>query len=83
MIGTGPRALGQRRQWSELPPRLVAEVERLLGSHVVLAESVSLGFSPAVAARLRLSDGRSVFAKARPLDMKGHAALSEWCIATW
>ncbi|MHB1500514.1 MAG: aminoglycoside phosphotransferase family protein [Candidatus Dormibacteria bacterium] len=42
----------------------MGEVERLLGSHVVLAESVSLGFSPAVAARLRLSDGRSVFAKA-------------------
>ncbi len=27
--------------------------------------------------------GRPAYINLRPLDMKGHAALSEWCIATW
>ncbi len=60
----GPAALGRRHEWSELPKALTREAEELLGSRVLMAESISLGFSPAVAARLRLLDGRSVFAKA-------------------
>lgn len=61
---TGPPALGRRHEWSELPKDLRCEAEELLGSRVLIAQTVSLGFSPAVAARLRLLDGRSVFAKA-------------------
>ena len=48
----------------ELPPALRAEIERRLGSAVVAARTQTGGFSPGVAARLELADGRRAFVKA-------------------
>ena len=62
--GTPPPAEGQRLDWSAIPAGVRAAVERDLGSPVVEAISQRTGFSPGVAARLRLADGRRVFAKA-------------------
>jgi len=62
--GTPPPAEGERQDWSALPVETRAAVERALGSAVVEAVSQPTGFSPGVAARLRLADGRRVFAKA-------------------
>lgn len=59
-----PDASGLRLDWSEVPERVRVAVESRLGSPVVSAASQSAGFSPGVAARLRLADGRRVFAKA-------------------
>jgi hypothetical protein len=58
-----PRAEGERREWSELPRPVRDALEDHLHARVVRAESEAGGFSPGVAARLELSDGRRVFAK--------------------
>ncbi|TQM81989.1 phosphotransferase family enzyme [Saccharothrix saharensis] len=55
---------GNRVGWAELPESVRAAVEDGLGSPVVRAVSCAGGFSPGLASRLRLADGRSVFAKA-------------------
>jgi hypothetical protein len=47
-----------------VPAPLRADVERLLGGHVRRAVTQPGGFSPGVAARLELSDGRRAFVKA-------------------
>lgn len=60
----GPVASGVRAEWGAVPAELRAAVEEHLGAAVVAAESQSGGFSPGVAARLRLADGRRAFVKA-------------------
>ena len=50
--------------WSELPPDLRAAIEQRLGSRVRAATDQPGGFSPGVAARLVLDDGRRAFVKA-------------------
>jgi aminoglycoside phosphotransferase len=59
-----PPAQGARLPWSELPTGVRAAVERRLGARVVDAATQPGGFSPGVAARLRLDDGRRAFVKA-------------------
>lgn len=59
-----PPATGQRLHWEELPPRVRAAIEDRLGGPVVAAITQPGGFSPGVAARLRLADGRRAFVKA-------------------
>ncbi len=55
---------GSRVGWERLPPGARAGIERVLGSPVIAAQSRPGGFSPGLAARLTLADGRRVFAKA-------------------
>jgi aminoglycoside phosphotransferase (APT) family kinase protein len=57
-------AAGVRAAWGELPAALRARVEARLGGEVVAAETQRGGFSPGIAARLRLRDGRRAFVKA-------------------
>jgi hypothetical protein len=59
-----PPAEGVRQLWDAIPPTTRAAVEALLGSPVVSAVSQPGGFSPGVAARLLLEDGRRAFVKA-------------------
>ncbi len=59
-----PPAEGVRLEWHAVPAPVRAAVERALGSAVVAAATQPTGFSPGVAARLQLEDGRRVFAKA-------------------
>ena len=73
---TPPPAQGVRLDWNILPAPVRAEVERRLGSPVRASISQPMGFTPGVAARLRLADGRSVFAKAAgPLPNPGLPAI--------
>lgn len=55
---------GNRLAWVELPDTVRKSIELAVGSNVVDALSQPGGFSPGFAARLRLADGRRVFAKA-------------------
>jgi Phosphotransferase enzyme family len=55
---------GTRVAWERVPAGVRLSVEDYLGSRVEGARSQEHGFSPAVAARLRLADGRRVFVKA-------------------
>ena len=59
-----PPAQGMRLDWLAVPERVRLAFERWAGSPVVRATSQPSGFSPGVAARLRLADGRGVFVKA-------------------
>jgi hypothetical protein len=59
-----PPARGARRDWSELPGHVVAALKSALGGEIVAAETQPGGFSPGVAARLVLEDGRGAFVKA-------------------
>ncbi|HET9675095.1 MAG TPA: aminoglycoside phosphotransferase family protein [Gaiellaceae bacterium] len=59
-----PPARGERRAWSELPGRVLAELERMLGSTVQATASQPSGFSPGIAVRVVLRDGRRAFVKA-------------------
>jgi aminoglycoside phosphotransferase (APT) family kinase protein len=61
---TGPAATGRRLAWAAVPGWLRQEVEGRLGGRVVEAVTQPTGFSPGMAARLRLDDGRRVFVKA-------------------
>jgi aminoglycoside phosphotransferase (APT) family kinase protein len=63
-VSVPPPARGERRAWSELPPHVLVELERLLGSAIVSAESQPSGFSPGIAARVILDDGGRAFVKA-------------------
>jgi hypothetical protein len=58
--GTG----GNRLRWVQLPDTVRKSIEAAVGSTVVGAVSQPGGFSPGLAARLLLADGRRVFAKA-------------------
>jgi Phosphotransferase enzyme family len=57
-------AQGTRLRWEALPSDVRARVASHLGSPVVHAESQVGGFSPGVAARCALADGRRCFIKA-------------------
>jgi len=59
-----PPAEGVRLEWLAVPERVRAALERWAGSAVKSAISQRSGFSPGVAARLRLADGRRLFVKA-------------------
>jgi aminoglycoside phosphotransferase (APT) family kinase protein len=59
-----PPAVGQRLGWDGTPGWLRVEVEARLGGRVVEAATQPSGFSPGVAVRLRLADGRRAFVKA-------------------
>lgn len=50
--------------WDDLPADVRAALERRLGARVLEAATQPTGFSPGLAARLRLDDGRRVFLKA-------------------
>jgi hypothetical protein len=53
-----------RPPYGTLPAPVRAEIEGVLGSRVVAAATQEGGFSPAVAARLKLADGTGAFVKA-------------------
>jgi aminoglycoside phosphotransferase (APT) family kinase protein len=55
---------GNRLTWADLPEGLRSGLEAQLGAAVVSATSQSGGFSPGLASRLVLADGRRAFAKA-------------------
>jgi aminoglycoside phosphotransferase (APT) family kinase protein len=59
-----PPAQGARLSWEALSASVRAAIERRLGSPVTSALTQPGGFSPGVAARLELEDGRFVFVKA-------------------
>jgi hypothetical protein len=54
----------RRLVWSELPAPARQQVEAIAGGKVVSASSQPGGFSPGLASRLRLANGRRAFAKA-------------------
>lgn len=58
------RAAGARRDFSELPVAVRAQLEAALGSRVTEAVTQPSGFSPGVAARVRLAGGARAFVKA-------------------
>jgi aminoglycoside phosphotransferase (APT) family kinase protein len=60
----GPPATGQRLDWADAPAWLRAAVEERFKARVVEAVTQATGFSPGLAARLRLADGRRAFVKA-------------------
>ena len=68
-----PPAEGVRLDWHSVPRELRGALEREFGSPVVRAETQPSGFSPGVAARLALADGRLLFAKAVGLWPNGDA----------
>jgi Ser/Thr protein kinase RdoA (MazF antagonist) len=57
-----------RPQWHALPAQVQVEVQRLAGGPVVAAQNCPGGFSPGLASRLSLTDGRRVFVKAMDAD---------------
>ncbi|MCM2415136.1 aminoglycoside phosphotransferase family protein [Streptomyces sp. RKAG290] len=61
---TAPPAAGVRHRWADLPATVRTAVEDILGAPVVEARSQSGGFSPGVAARVRLANGGRAFVKA-------------------
>jgi hypothetical protein len=65
---SNPPAEGVRVNWKDLPPGVRSALLDLLGSPVVTATTQPKGFSPGLAARLVLEDGRRVFVKAVSQD---------------
>lgn len=61
---TAPVAAGSRLEWDEVPPHVRRGIEDVLGARVAAARTQTGGFSPGVAARVDLADGRRVFVKA-------------------
>jgi hypothetical protein len=59
-----PPAQGARLDWAAVPVRIREDFERWAGTRVISAISQPSGFSPGVAARLKLADGRGLFVKA-------------------
>jgi hypothetical protein len=53
-----------RLRWNEIPTSLRLTIESALGGEVVSALDQTGGFSPNLASRCELSDGRNVFIKA-------------------
>ncbi|MFK8906513.1 aminoglycoside phosphotransferase family protein [Streptomyces sp. YS-3] len=61
---TTPPANGVRTAWEQVPEHVRRGLEARLGAPVVDAVTQRGGFSPGVAARVRLADGRRAFVKA-------------------
>lgn len=60
-----PHARGQRAAWSALPAHIVAAIEaELVGGPIVVARSMSGGYSPGIAARVETASGQRAFVKA-------------------
>jgi aminoglycoside phosphotransferase (APT) family kinase protein len=59
---------GRRLDWQHLPAAVRQALQARLGSPVIHAATQPGGFSPGLAARLRLADGRRVFLKAAGPD---------------
>jgi hypothetical protein len=57
-----------RLLWDGLPVRVQVEVERIAGGPVVAAHNCPGGFSPGLASRLILADGRRAFVKAMDVE---------------
>ena len=57
-------AQGRRLPWDEVPVEVRRAVEHLVGGRIVSAVNQPGGFSPGVAARCALDDGRRCFVKA-------------------
>ena len=57
-------ARGVRVHWEDVPAAVRSAIEQRSGARVVEAKTQPHGFSPGLAARLRLDDGRRVFVKA-------------------
>jgi len=53
-----------RLQWEELPRALQGTIEAMVGARVVASASGTGGYSPSLASRCDLDDGRRVFVKA-------------------
>jgi hypothetical protein len=64
---------GTRVEWAAVPEPVRRSIELRLGSPVSEAASQVSGFSPGLAARLRLADGRRVFVKAIAPDEESGA----------
>lgn len=64
MTSLPPPASGIRLPWAELPPRIPAALEGWLNGRIETVTMQPGGFSPGVAARVQLTDGRRVFVKA-------------------
>lgn len=62
------RPQGVRLAWDQVAESVRAEIASAVGSPVVAAENQPGGFSPGVAARCRLADGRRCFIKAVSID---------------
>lgn len=73
MTVTAPPASGVRHDWAELPASVRRAVEDILGSPVTEARSQNGGFSPGVAARVRLADGGRAFVKAVSAEVNAGA----------
>jgi hypothetical protein len=68
-----------RMRWEEVPRSIRAATEALVGGRVAGAENCAGGYSPGLASRLTLHDGRRVFVKAMdgnvwPLESRAHRA---------
>jgi aminoglycoside phosphotransferase (APT) family kinase protein len=61
---SNPPAAGVRVHWDQLPGRIRDAIEERIGGRVVEAVTQAGGFSPGLAARLLLEDGRRIFVKA-------------------
>lgn len=64
---------GHRLAWADLPATTRSAVTDRLGASVVAATNQAGGFSPGVACRLTLSDGRGVFVKALSASRHPHS----------
>ncbi|PKV83482.1 phosphotransferase family protein [Streptomyces sp. TLI_146] len=64
MTISAPSATGVRTEWDQVPEHVRRGLEARLGAPVVEAVTQHGGFSPGVAARVRLADGRRAFVKA-------------------
>ncbi len=64
MSSSPPPAEGVRVNWDELPAAIRESLQERLGSEVVAAETQRGGFSPGLASRVLLADGRRAFIKA-------------------
>ena len=65
---------GSRIEWHDIPAEVRADVEAVLGARVLRASNEHGGFSPGLAARCLLDDGRRLFLKAVSPDQNPHSA---------
>src|SRR5258708_26373888 len=70
----GASASKRRLRWAQVPPTVKAMVEQLAGRRVVTAANCAGGFSPGLASRLTLADGRMIFVKAIDVGAWPHQA---------